>query len=234
MSLEIKHVFVSAKAPGPDASKVRSGDWNALLDATMIGPAVLGRTLPGRGPVTALSATAAGLAVLAAADAAAQRAALGFQRFEASLPATTGTQLDFTGIPAGINRVTLQFTDVSTNGTAAIIVQLGTPSGVEATNYLGSAARLEASPAYANLSSGFEVPGNVATAVRHGTLTLVRRPGGNVWTAEGKIARSDIAGIGIVAGYKSLAGVLDRVRITTVGGSNVFDGGTINIIGEAP
>jgi hypothetical protein len=35
-----------------------------------------------------------------------------------------------------------------------------------------------------------------------------------------------------LAGYKSLSGTLDRVRITTVGGTNTFDAGSINIVYE--
>jgi hypothetical protein len=35
-----------------------------------------------------------------------------------------------------------------------------------------------------------------------------------------------------VAGSKSLSGVLDRVRITTVNGTDTFDAGKINIIYE--
>ena len=35
-----------------------------------------------------------------------------------------------------------------------------------------------------------------------------------------------------VAGSKTLSGTLDRVRITTVGGTDTFDAGTINILYE--
>ena len=35
-----------------------------------------------------------------------------------------------------------------------------------------------------------------------------------------------------VAGGKALSGTLDRVRITTVNGSDTFDAGTINILYE--
>lgn len=33
-------------------------------------------------------------------------------------------------------------------------------------------------------------------------------------------------------GFKTLTGTLDRVRITTVGGSQTFDAGTVNVIYE--
>ena len=46
------------------------------------------------------------------------------------------------------------------------------------------------------------------------------------------IGRSDAAAGGNGAGSLSLGGTLDRVRITTVNGTDTFDAGKINILYE--
>jgi len=53
-----------------------------------------------------------------------------------------------------------------------------------------------------------------------------------VWTATGNFSRSDNASGNLVSGSCTLGGVLDRVRITTVNGTDTFDGGSVNILYE--
>jgi hypothetical protein len=55
---------------------------------------------------------------------------------------------------------------------------------------------------------------------------------GNTWVNNAVIARSDIAIMGIGSGSVALSGALDRVRITTVNGTDTFDAGSVNIIME--
>jgi hypothetical protein len=52
---------------------------------------------------------------------------------------------------------------------------------------------------------------------------------GNIWTAHGSFGRVGTVYFGSVGGAKTLSGTLDRVRITTEGGTDAFDAGTINI-----
>jgi hypothetical protein len=59
-------------------------------------------------------------------------------------------------------------------------------------------------------------------------LTLV---GSNAWTGTGNFYNS-IDGVAMSAGTKTTASTLDRVRITTVNGSDTFDAGSINILYE--
>jgi hypothetical protein len=46
------------------------------------------------------------------------------------------------------------------------------------------------------------------------------------------IATTDSARVFHIGGSKALSATLDRVRITTVGGTDTFDGGNINIVYE--
>jgi hypothetical protein len=53
----------------------------------------------------------------------------------------------------------------------------------------------------------------------------------NIWTELGSIARND-AVLFPSAGTKTLSGTLDRIRITTVNGTDLFDAGSVNIMYE--
>lgn len=46
------------------------------------------------------------------------------------------------------------------------------------------------------------------------------------------IADSSVSAISFAAGSKAISGALDRIRITTVNGTDTFDAGTINILYE--
>ena len=141
---------------------------------------------------------------------------------------TSGTSIDFTGIPAGVRRIVVNFVGVSTNGTSKVQIQLGTSGGVEATGYSGSAQIIGSTPT--NLSAGFLEESGAAAAVRHGKFILALQDSSdNTWACLGAIGRSDTNVITIVAGTKALSAALDRVRVTTVGGTDTFDAGAINI-----
>jgi hypothetical protein len=56
--------------------------------------------------------------------------------------------------------------------------------------------------------------------------------GNNIWALFGGLGNSDTTRAAIVMYSKTAATTLDRVRITTVGGGDTFDAGTINISWE--
>jgi hypothetical protein len=149
-----------------------------------------------------------------------------------SVASTSGTSIDFTSIPSWVKRITVMFSGVSTNGTSNPIIQIGAGS-VTTTGYLGAGMIASgASPAVSNFTTGFGYPAGASTNILHGTtvLTLVT---GTTWAANGTIARSDGTSLASTAGTSaSLSGALDRVRITTVNGTDTFDAGTINILYE--
>jgi hypothetical protein len=60
-------------------------------------------------------------------------------------------------------------------------------------------------------------------------LTLLNS---NQWVANGAFARSDVAVPNFSQGSKTLSDTLDRIRITTVNGTDTFDAGSINILYE--
>lgn len=148
---------------------------------------------------------------------------------------TSGANIDVTGIPAWAKRVTVLFNGVSTNGTNYWMLQLGTSGGVEATNYLAAGGTIVNVnfPVIANVTNGFIINSGAAANVLHGSLTIhVIDPANYVYAVSGMLGASNTTGVFIVSGSKTLAGVLDRIRLTTDGGTDAFDAGAINILYE--
>ena len=147
----------------------------------------------------------------------------------------SGTSVDFTGIPAGVKRITVMFSGVSTNGTSNFLIQLGDSGGIETSGYLSAVARIDSafSAAYANSTAGFICSAIAAIADTQNGAIVIATLGANSWSCQGNVFRSGVVGAASMSsGSKTLSGTLDRVRITTVNGTDVFDAGTINIMYE--
>lgn len=146
---------------------------------------------------------------------------------------TSGTNIDFTGIPSWACRVTMMFNGVSTNGTSLVRIQLGTSGGVETSGYNGASTRQASSSTQAlNFTSGFDFgDGASAADVRHGSVAFALL-GSNTWAAFGGYGFSNAAAYTAIGGIKALSGTLDRLRLTTVNGTDTFDAGSVNILYE--
>ena len=149
-----------------------------------------------------------------------------------AVASTSGTSIDFTSIPSTAKRITILLNGVSTNGTSIWGVRIGSGS-FDTTGYLGSVgATRSGASANANYSTSFAlVDGNAAVLVLYGaiTLTLINS---NTWVFAGTTGRTDTSGSYFYGGVKALSGVLDRVQVMTVNGTDTFDAGTINILWE--
>ena len=154
-----------------------------------------------------------------------------------AVASTSGTSIDFTGIPSWVKRVTVMFNGVSTNGTSAFQVQLGTSSGIETTGYNATtgvvAGTYVGAAGTATATTGFvlEYNNQVAASLMSGHL-LLTTISSNTWVASGIIGSSSTSQIYLFSGNKATASTLDRVRITTVNGTDTFDAGSINILYE--
>jgi len=152
-----------------------------------------------------------------------------------SVASTSGTSIDFTSIPAGVRRITVMFNGVSTTGTSPPQIQIGSGS-VTTSGYLGSNTFLNATiVGGANFTTGFGIGVSVslwsAATVFHGTIVLTLQTG-NTWVCNGNNGTSNAVGTYLTNGSLALGGTLDRVRITTAGGTETFDAGSINILYE--
>ncbi len=126
------------------------------------------------------------------------------------------------------------FSGVSTSGASLIQAQAGTSGGVVTSGYnciaMNTAGSALATTAY---TSGIVSQAqNSAAAIGYGSIIFFNISG-NVWVANVNMASSGATMFtGVSSGSITLSGVLDRVRITTVNGTDTFDAGSINILWE--
>lgn len=141
----------------------------------------------------------------------------------------SGTSVNFTGIPAWAKRITVMFDGVSTNGTSAYIVQLGAGS-ITTSGYLSAAS---VSGTGTNATSGLIACSSVAAATNQTGLCSIVNISANTWVFT-SIGGPNTGGavLALSAGSVSLSGLLDRIRFTTLNGTDTFDAGTINVMWE--
>jgi hypothetical protein len=146
--------------------------------------------------------------------------------------------LDFLSIPSWVKRITVMFVGVSTSGTSNIMIQIGDSGGVETTGYACNGTSLATSTiGTANFTTGFvmgDTASFAAAATHSGWYTLTLQDStSNAWAGFGMVAAVGQVHNKIGAGSKAVSpGPLDRVRITTVNGTDTFDAGSINILYE--
>ena len=138
-----------------------------------------------------------------------------------AVASTSGTAIDFTGIPSWAKRVTVILSGVSTNGTSLMLVQLGDSGGIETTSYVSGSSNTSS-------TAGFLLNGSGNAAHTYSGVAPIVTVGTNSWVTSGVISGSNAFG-SVFGGNKTLSDTLDRVRITTVNGTDTFDAGTINI-----
>jgi hypothetical protein len=145
---------------------------------------------------------------------------------------TSGTSIDFTGIPSWVKRVTVMLNGVSTSGSSNLLVQLGTSSGIVSSGYNSLSVGLSTSGGIGGTSStaGYLVQSDASSATRSGHL-IATVVSGNIWVSSHTLKFSSTQ-LSHGGGDASLSGTLDRVRITTVNGTDTFDAGSINILYE--
>jgi hypothetical protein len=150
-----------------------------------------------------------------------------------SQASTSGTSITFSSIPSWVRRITVMFNGVSTTGTSVLIVQVGAGS-VLTSGYLGVGYGAASGASMGTIQNGvgFSISNvSAATYVRNGMAQLCAI-GGNSWAFTASVGLSDTSVMQGGAGAVALSGTLDRVVITTAGGTDTFDNGNINILYE--
>lgn len=141
---------------------------------------------------------------------------------------TSGTQFDFTGLPAGLNEIVVSFDGVSLSGTDNLLVQLGTSGGIDATGYVSTSVLtfIGNGVQAVNNTTGFIIYYSSSTHTCTGHM-FIRRMSGNKWT-QSHNCLLDTTRDAHAGGVKTLSGEIDRIRITRTG-TNTFDAGSVNI-----
>lgn len=155
--------------------------------------------------------------------------------YSAVVPTTSGKSFDF-AIPAGVRRIKVAMSQVSTSGSDSIVVRIGDAGGVESSGYAGMTVTFNgSSSSVGNFGSGYIAAATAGSAggVRDGVLDLyLLDPATNLWVVSGVVGDTGINYINHVAGRKALSAELTTVRFTTSIGSDDFDGGSINVSWE--
>lgn len=142
---------------------------------------------------------------------------------------TSGTTATLSStINSATKMIVLTFENVSTSGTSNPIIQLGDSGGFEITGYsglavLGATGVSPVNAAYAG--SGYQISSALAANTLNGVLVLWRYPGVNLWQITGELFSGTTSYR--TTGTKTLSDVLTSIRITTVGGTDTFDNGSI-------
>lgn len=150
----------------------------------------------------------------------------------ATQASTTGTSIDFTGIPSWAKKITVMFNGVSLNA-STLVMQLGDSGGVEATGYSGTHSDVSGSGQnLTSLSTYFLISNFQAAAdVSSGAVTLTLMDSStNTWACAGSVSHTGSSSrMETVAGIKATSAALDRVRLTSASGTANFDAGSISI-----
>ena len=152
---------------------------------------------------------------------------------------TSGTSITFTGIPSWAKRITVMFSNVTLSATSSIIVQIGAGS-IANTGYIGTAGGVGNTGnimTVISYTTGFGMAGTASSANQsyNGNLSICLLDSSTgLWVANGStsLAPGSFTGVQVCGGSKTLSGTLDRVSITTVGGTATFSTGSINILYE--
>lgn len=147
---------------------------------------------------------------------------------------TSGTSIDFTGIPSWVKRITLSMNGVRSSGTAGYIVQIGagsvTTSGyLSYYSYLNNAANCGSGTS----TAGFSMQSGASTDVHYGHMVLTQLST-NLWVSShcGGFTNGSLSFSFQGGGSITLGGTLDRIRLTTTNGTDTFAAGTVNIFYE--
>ena len=150
---------------------------------------------------------------------------------------TSGTAINFTGIPSYAKRVTLLFNGVSQSSTNDILVQLGVGTTPTTSGYTQGQSVLVftgGGTTVTTSSAGIPITNFLPAYIINGRLVIDKfASSGNTWLATGHFTTTAGA-IGAInsSGVVSLSGALGMVRVTTAAGTAPFDLGSINIVWE--
>ena len=209
-------IIVTSDATGN--LNIQSGG-STVVAVTSAGAAVTG-TLSATGSITGSSTVAGSTGIL-------------YPLTSGTAVATTsGTSIDFTSIPSWVKRITVMLSGVSTNGSSNQLIQIGSGS-VSTTGYLSSNALPNSGGVTGGgtNTTGFGMGFSNAANIYYGTI-IINSFGSNIYVASYNIIVTSIGASAVGGGGITLSGALDRIRLTTVNGTDTFDAGSVNILYE--
>jgi hypothetical protein len=149
----------------------------------------------------------------------------------AAIATTSGTSQEYTNIPPWTREFELVMNACSVSGTSPMTIQLGDAGGYETSAYTTWGGALQASSAVVRYTVGFGLASALAATALTGRINFrLVDPTANTWFVMGQFGFVSNDTMGQVAGFKSLSQPLDRIRLTTEGGANTLDAGSMQLI----
>lgn len=229
---------IKANVDGSAAIQVGGSDYITISSA---GAVAIPQTLAVAGTTTLTGATTVGsLQVSGAATAASlQVGGVATNLYPlvsaTTVPSTSGISISFTGIPSTAKRITVMFNNVGSSNADPLLIRLGSGS-TTSTGYVSTGTYGNTSNTFSNVqnTTGFYIAKAQTIDRLYALYTIgLLDAATNTWSCSGSFAGSSATvAIGWTAGGVSLAGTLDRVVITSTGGSATFTAGSINIMWE--
>ena len=139
----------------------------------------------------------------------------------------SSTSVDFTSIPSWVKRISVLFNAVSTNGSSLVEVRIGSGSITS----IGYVSYGSGGSSNMSTTTGFLTTYAMATSYSMSGKVEICLVSGLTYVASGTLGLDPLNG-NISGGTVTLGGTLDRIRITTVNGTDTFDAGSINILYE--
>jgi len=149
-----------------------------------------------------------------------------------AITTTSGTSAAFTGVPSWAKRITMMLNGVSTNGSSLLQAQIGSVTySTSGYNAIYSVIT-SGSASSAAVTSGAVLNGSASiSSTIYGTFVFTLL-GSNTWTFTFLGHDSNGTRAMQTSGAIALGGTLDRIRLTTVNGTDTFDAGSVNILYE--
>jgi hypothetical protein len=149
-----------------------------------------------------------------------------------SAKSASSTSVEFTTeISSTAKRITVMVTDLSTTGTSNLQLQIGSGSYVTSGYSSSGTGFSGSSVSTVSLTTGLALANTIVASGELSTIgTLINITGNTwIWSSVGQRTSGQTV---VTSGVLALSGTLDRLRITTVNGTDTFDAGTINIVCE--
>jgi len=135
--------------------------------------------------------------------------------------------VDFYSIPSWVKRITIFLNGISTNGSADLIIQIGSSGGFETSGYTSVA--YDNGGSVTDTSSFIITRATTSSSNSYGIITICNAYD-NSWVSSGQVSYGSI--LTSSNGVKGLSSTLDRLRLISIGGTDKFDAGAVNIMYE--
>jgi len=141
----------------------------------------------------------------------------------------SGTEVEFTGIPADAQEITVMMKGVSLNASNSVLVQLGYSNTWIASGYVSNSEN-SAGTDEAHSTNGFVIFLNNAGYSLTGSM-IINKASSSSYTEIGEFRRTNTSGAVSRGSLSSVSGTVERLKVTIMNQNNqdAFDAGTISV-----